>query len=65
TEYRDIAMGWEQSFIQSTRHFLNVLKDGGEPILTARQGRQVLKFALAAEESAQKGQSIRLQEELV
>ncbi len=64
TEYRDIAMGWEQSFIQSTRHFLNVLKDGGEPILTARQGRQVLKFALAAEESAQKGQSIILQEEL-
>ena len=64
TEYQDIATGWEQSFIQSTRHFLNVLKDGGEPILTARQGRQVLKFALAAEESAQKGQSIRLQEEL-
>ena len=32
-----------------------MLKDGGEPILTARQGRQVLKFALAAEESAQKG----------
>ena len=57
-------MGWEQSFIQSTRHFLNVLKDGGEPILSARQGRQVLKFAWA-EESAQKGQSIRLREELV
>ena len=65
TEYRNIPTGWEQSFIQSTRHFLNVLKDGGEPILTVRQGRQILKFALAAEESAQKGQSIRLREDLI
>jgi predicted dehydrogenase len=62
TEYCDIASGWEQSFIQSTRHFLNVLHDGGEPVLTARQGRSVLRFALAAEQSAREGRTVEVGE---
>lgn len=58
TEYRDIYAGWEQSFVNSTRHYLDAITEGGDPILTARQGRDVLKFALAAEDSARTGQTI-------
>ena len=58
-EYRDINIGWEQSFILSTRHFINVLKEGGEPVLTATQARDILKFSYAAEESAQKNKTIK------
>lgn len=61
TEFRDLATGWEQSFVLSTRHFLDVLTDGGAPKLTAREGREVLRFALAAEESARVGRSVSLQ----
>lgn len=60
TEYRDVPTGWEQSFILSTRHYLDALRTGGEPVLTARQARQVLRFALAAEESARIGRPVDL-----
>ena len=62
TEYNDIPSGWEQSFVHSTRHFLNVLREGGEPVLTARQARSVLRFALAAEQSACEGRAITIEE---
>ncbi len=63
TEYTDIASGWEQSFVQSTRHFLRVLEEGGEPVLTACQARTVLRFALGAEESARTGRTVDLRED--
>jgi predicted dehydrogenase len=56
----DVPSGWEQSFVLSTRHFIDALRDGRPPVLTARQGRQVLRFALAAEQSAREGRTIRL-----
>ena len=58
TEFRDVESGWEQSFILSTRHYLDVLTQGGRPVLTAREGRQVLRFALAALESARVGRAV-------
>ena len=58
--YKDINTGWEQSFILSTRHFISVLKDGGKPMLTAKEGRDILKFSSAAEESAKKNKTIEL-----
>jgi predicted dehydrogenase len=67
TLYRDqvithyeVPNSWDQSFILSTRHFLEALQSGKPPVLTAQQGRQVLRFALAAEQSALEGRSIRL-----
>ena len=60
TTYHDMDTGWEQSFILSTRHYLDVLVNHGEPYLTAEQGREVLRFALAAEESARLGESVEL-----
>lgn len=56
----DVPNGWEHSFIQSTRHFITALKTGAPPVLTAAEGRQVLRFALAAEQSAREGRTIRL-----
>ena len=63
TEYTDVECGWERSFVESTRHFLRVLEEGGEPVLTARQARTVLRFALGAEESARLGRSVPLGED--
>ncbi len=51
-EFHDIETGWEQSFVLSTRHFIDVVRNGGTPVLTAAEGRQVLRFALAAGQSA-------------
>ena len=52
TRFDDIETTWEQSFVLSTRHFLDALRKGDAPILTPNQGREILRFALAAEESA-------------
>ncbi len=54
----DVPSGWEQSFVLSTRHFLEALQSGAPPKLTAREGREVLRFALAAEQSAREGRTI-------
>jgi predicted dehydrogenase len=56
----DVPFGWEQSFVLSTRHYIHALQTGGAPVLTARDGRQVLRFALAAEQSAREGRTIHL-----
>ena len=58
--YHDLAVGWEESFVLSTRHYLEVLTHGGAPILTAEEGRQILRFALAAEESACIGRPVTI-----
>ncbi|WP_136660755.1 Gfo/Idh/MocA family oxidoreductase [Nitratireductor sp. XY-223] len=58
TEYLDVATGWEQSFVLSTRHYIEALNNNGKPVLTADEGRQVLRFALAAEESARTGRPV-------
>ena len=63
TNYTDVEFGWEQSFAESTRHFLRVLEEGGEPVLTARDARTVLRFAFGAEESARLGRSVLLSED--
>ena len=63
TEFRDVETGWEQSFVLSTRHYLEVLTRGGRPVLTAREGRQVLRFALAALESARTGRAVAVEVE--
>ena len=65
TEYRDLETGWEQSFVLSTRHFIDVAARGGRPVLTAREARQVLRFALGAQESARAGRPVRIEVETI
>jgi predicted dehydrogenase len=58
--FSDMPVGWEHSFIHSTRHFINAYFEGGPPSLTAQEGREILRSALAAQESARTGQSVRV-----
>ena len=58
--FSDMQVGWEYSFINSTRHFIDAYFKGEPPSLTAWQGREILRFALAAQESARTGQSVSL-----
>ena len=55
-----MPVGWEHSFINSTHHFIEAFFKGEPPSLTGEQGREILRFALAAQESARTGQSVRL-----
>ena len=60
TDYRDVETGWETSFVHSTRHGIEALRSGRPLELSAEDGREVLRFAFAAEESARTGAAVRL-----
>lgn len=55
TEYRDLETGWESSFVQCTRHFIDALQAGEPARLSGADARAVLRFGLAAEKSARLG----------
>src|SRR5438067_2112035 len=44
---------WSTSFVGSTRHFIKVMKEGGSPIYTGEEGREITRYAIAALLSAQ------------
>jgi predicted dehydrogenase len=50
---------WHDSFIDCTRHLIDVLRDGGQPVLDGPTGKAVLQFALAAHISAREGREVR------
>jgi len=54
-----IRSDWLDSFIDSVRHFIGCLLDGGEPLLTGERGREVLQFSHAALKSSRSGSTIR------
>jgi predicted dehydrogenase len=58
--FSDMPTGWEHSFINSTHHFIDAYFKGEPPSLTGEEGRDILRFALAAQESARTGQSVKL-----
>ncbi len=58
--FDDMPVGWEQSFILSTRHFIDALQAGRPPVLTGAQGCEVLRFALAAQQSAREQRTVTL-----
>jgi predicted dehydrogenase len=58
--FHDLETGWEASFVHSTRHYIEALTSDGAPRLTARQGRDVLRFAFAAEQSARLGRAVEI-----
>ena len=41
----DLPRDWRYSFINSTEHFIKVMKNGGEPIYTGEQGKNLCIFA--------------------
>ncbi len=50
---------WHDSFIDCTRHLLDVLKGNGQPVLDGPTGKAVLQFTLAAHISAREGREVR------
>jgi predicted dehydrogenase len=50
---------WHDSFIDCTRHLIDVLSDGGQPVLDGSTGKAVLQFTLAAVTSAREGREVR------
>ena len=58
--FSDMPVGWEHSFINSSKHFIDAFFAGEPPSLTGDEGREVLRFTLAAQESARIGASVKL-----
>lgn len=56
--FSDMPVGWEHSFINSTRHFIHALRAGEPPSLTGEQGRELLRFTLSAQQSARTGRAV-------
>ena len=50
---------WHDSFIDCTRHLIDVLRDGGQPLLDGTTGKAALQFSLAAHISASEGREVR------
>ena len=50
---------WEHSFIDCTRHFIDILQKGGSPVLDGPTGKSVLQFTLAALISSKEGREVR------
>ncbi|UCF61930.1 MAG: Gfo/Idh/MocA family oxidoreductase [Anaerolineaceae bacterium] len=50
---------WHDSFVDCTHHLIDVLKGKGKPVLDGQTGKAVLRFSLAAHQSARTGQAIR------
>jgi predicted dehydrogenase len=50
---------WHDSFIDCTRHLIDLLREGGEPMLDGPTAKVVLQFSLAAHISASQGREVR------
>ena len=59
-DFQDLETGWERSFVHCTRHMIDALRGGEAPRLSVQDGREVLRFALAAQESAHSGAAVSL-----
>ncbi len=58
--FSGMPIGWESSFVHSTRQTIEALLAGGPPVLSGAQGREILRFALAGQEAARSGTAVRL-----
>ncbi len=56
--YNDFEKDWKYSFINATNYFIDVVKKGGNPVLSGKKARDILKFNLSAIKSAEQGKEI-------
>jgi predicted dehydrogenase len=50
---------WSDGFVDCTRHLVQVLQEGGQPMLDGPTGREVLRVSIAAQISARTGHAVR------
>ena len=63
TRHYDIKRSdWSYSFIDSTRDFIDAVKSNREPRLSGEEGREVLKFSIAAIKSSNEKREIYVDE---
>ncbi|MHA1149094.1 MAG: Gfo/Idh/MocA family protein [Promethearchaeota archaeon] len=60
--FKEFELDWSASFINATKHFIDVIKGNKEPILSGKDAKYILKFCLSAIESADTGKEIFLDE---
>lgn len=53
---------WSTSFIGCTKHFIKVMKEGGEAIFTGEEGKEIKRYSIAAFISAQEQRDVYLEE---
>ena len=58
TSFERMRADWLDSFIDSTRHFIDCIINGTEPFLTGEQARDVQRFCFAAIRSAKEGREV-------
>lgn len=58
--FDDLPTGWELSFVHATRNLIDAFESGDQPRLTGAEGRDVLRFLFAAQQSARDGQAVRV-----
>ena len=52
-EFYNLRDGWADSFIDSTKDFIEAIGDDRPPVATDEDGRELIKFSLAAMKSAE------------
>ena len=62
TNYNDLRDDWSDSFIDSTKDFVDAIVNDRAPVLSGEDGREILRFALAAVESSKQKREIYLDE---
>lgn len=60
--HNDFEMDWKNSFINATKYFIEVVKNNRKPILSGIQAKEILKFNLAAIQSAKLRKDVYLDE---
>ncbi|WP_276358378.1 Gfo/Idh/MocA family protein [Cohnella caldifontis] len=60
--YNHLRDDWADSFVDSTKDFIEAIKQDREPMLSGERGREVLRFALAAIESSKRNKEVHLDE---
>jgi predicted dehydrogenase len=58
----DIESDWAAGFVQASQAFVRAMREGGQPELSAEEGREVLRFSLAAHRAAREGRPVALAE---
>ena len=53
---------WSSSFVNATRHFIQVVKSGGRPVFTGEEGKEITRCVMAAYVSAQEERDVYLDE---
>ncbi len=62
TSYEDVDSDWAQGFVGSTKNFIDSIRGDAEPLLSGKQGREILKTTLAIIKSSRERREVYVEE---